>query len=79
MKPGDINEEGKELEQDGDVSWAELRICSNCGVTFPESEGKSYNIGRGNVWLCAECSRSGTKRADDRKYSMVERIRSNKR
>ncbi len=21
MKPGDINEEGKEIEQDGDVTW----------------------------------------------------------
>lgn len=23
MKPGDINEEGKEIEQDGDITWDE--------------------------------------------------------
>lgn len=23
MKPGDINEDGKEIEQDGDVTWNE--------------------------------------------------------
>jgi hypothetical protein len=22
MKPGDINEDGKEIEQDGDVTWS---------------------------------------------------------
>ena len=23
MKPGDINEDGKEIEQDGDITWSE--------------------------------------------------------
>ena len=33
MKPGDINEDGKEIEQDGDVTWTD------------ENDGKGKNGG----------------------------------
>ena len=29
MKPGDINEDGKEIEQDGDVTWTNENDKSN--------------------------------------------------
>ena len=37
MKPGDINEDGKEIEQDGDVTWEEH---------VNESEGLSETVRR---------------------------------
>lgn len=40
MKPGDINEDGKEIEQDGDVTWDDsetiseaIRICEQASTS----------------------------------------------
>lgn len=74
-KPGDLNEEGKEIEQDGDVTWEKMQVCINCGIAFPQSKGKSYNIGRRQEWLCQACSKYGSWQTDNRSFQRMNQIR----
>ena len=38
MKPGDINEDGKEIEQDGDITWEQGNESKGISKTIRGSE-----------------------------------------
>lgn len=78
-KPGDMTLEGREIEQDGDVTWDMLRTCANCGAEFSELKGKSYNVGRMRVWLCPECSRYGSWQVDGRTVGRIHSMKQKNR
>jgi len=81
FKPGDVNEEGKEIEQDGSVTW-EIQIpvnncttCDICGKEFDRRDAAVLSTGRRRITMCPECYKSGSNAAEHQRIKRAEAIK----
>lgn len=81
-KPGDINEDGLEIEQDGDITREqslgtrkqteiEKAICTVCGEEKPIFDMDPVFTGRAK-YICFKCKRRGSQQIDGRKEEFFE-------
>ena len=81
-KPGDINEDGLEIEQDGDITreqslrtsrqkQPEKAICAVCGEEKPIFDMESLFTGRAK-YICFKCKTRGSQQVDGRKEAFFE-------
>lgn len=83
FKPGDIDEQGREIEQDGGVTW-EIEIpptskdsvaCDICGKEINRFDAVVLSTGRKRVVMCPECYKAGSSRVDRQWIERADKLK----